>query len=256
MHDIVNIFWYFSCLTSIEGFGGSQQTVNVQAEMDQAVLETANFCRVVCLILNVCTDALRDLLRCKIKGGELILTKDIAANKAKLEKHKKMSDVERKKLFPTGSVLVRYESLDISLMYSIARNVCPEKIETDLSKKWGKRPAVGNTSLLAAIETIRLSRNDYYAHATEARIPEHVFQKIWKELEIALSKINDNLDRAIVFTDYKKEMANLKSKQIDRDSEKIICEMAKVERKLNDYMELTDISLLELSKNFSATFYK
>lgn len=43
-------------------------------------------------------------------------------------------------------------------------------------------------------------------------------------------------------------MVNLKSKQIDRDSEKIICEMAKVERKLNDYMELTDISLLELSK--------
>lgn len=237
--------------TTIEGFGGSQQTVNVQAEMDPAALETANFCRVVCLILNVCTDALRDLLRCKIKGGELILTKDIAANKAKLEKHKKMSDVERKKLFPTGSVLVRYESLDISLMYSIARNVCPEKIEPDLSKKWGKRPAVGNTSLLAAIETIRLSRNDYYAHATEARIPEHVFQKIWKELEIALSKINDNLERSIVFTDYKKEMANLKSKQIDRDSEKIICEMAKVERKLNDYMELTDISLLELTEKFT-----
>lgn len=237
--------------TTIEGFGGSQQTVNVQAEMDPAALETANFCRVVCLILNVCTDALRDLLRCKIKGGELILTKDIAANKAKLEKHKKMSDVERKKLFPTGSVLVKYESLDISLMYSIARNVCPEKIEPDLSKKWGKRPAVGNTSLLAAIETIRLSRNDYYAHATEARIPEHVFQKIWKELEIALSKINDNLERSIVFTDYKKEMANLKSKQIDRDSEKIICEMAKVERKLNDYMELTDISLLELTEKFT-----
>lgn len=99
MHDIVNIFWYFSCLTSIEGFGGSQQTVNVQAEMDQAALETANFCRVVCLILNVCTDALRDLLRCKIKGGELILTKDIAANKAKLEKHKKCLMLKEKSYF-------------------------------------------------------------------------------------------------------------------------------------------------------------
>lgn len=175
----------FSCLTSIEGFGGSQQTVNVQAEMDPAALETANFCRVVCLILNICTDALRDLLRCKIKGGELILTKDIAANKAKLEKHKKMSDVERKKLFPTGSVLVRYESLDISLMYSIARNVCPEKIEPDPNKKWGKRPAVGDSSLLAAIETIRLSRNDYYAHATEAKFPNMYFRrygKNWKSL--------------------------------------------------------------------------
>lgn len=218
--------------------------------MDPAALETANFCRIVCLILNVCTDALRDLLRCTIEGGELILTKTIAANKVKIEKHKKMSDVERKKLFPTGNVLVRYESLDISLMYSIARNVCPEKIESDLNKKWGKRPASGDTSLLAAIETIRLSRNDYYAHATEGKIPEHVFQKIWKELEIALTKVDENLDRSIVSTKYKKEMAKLKSKQIDRDSEKIICEMAKMERKLNDYMELTDTSLLELSKKF------
>lgn len=145
---------------------------------------------------------------------------------------------------------MRYESLDITLMYLIARNVCPEKIEPDLNKKWGKKPAAGDTSLLAAIETIRLSRNNYYAHATEAKIPEHVFQKIWTELEIALTKVDENLDRSIVSTFYKTEMAKLKNKQIDRNSEKIICDMAKVKRKLNDYMEITDTSLLALSKKF------
>lgn len=67
--------------------------------MDPAALETANFCRIVCLILNVCTDALRDLLRCKIKGGELILTKIIAANKVKIEKHKKCLMLKEKSYF-------------------------------------------------------------------------------------------------------------------------------------------------------------
>lgn len=73
--------------------------------MDPAALETANFCRVVCLILNVCTDALRDLLRCKIKGGELILTKDIAANKAKLENTKKCLMLKEKSYFQQGVCL-------------------------------------------------------------------------------------------------------------------------------------------------------
>lgn len=134
-----------------------------------------NFCRVVCFILNVFIDVFRDLLWCKIKGGELILIKDIVVNKVKLEKYKKMFDVERKKLFLIGSVFVRYELFDILFMYFIVRNVCLEKIEIDLSKKWGKRFVVGNISFFVVIEIIRLFRNDYYVYVIEVRIFEYVF---------------------------------------------------------------------------------
>lgn len=143
--------------------------------MDLVVFEMVNFCRVVCFILNVCIDVFRDLLWCKIKGGELILIKDIVVNKVKLEKYKKMFDVERKKLFLIGSVFVRYELFDILFMYFIVRNVCLEKIEIDLNEKWGKRFVVGDFSFFVVIEIIRLFRNDYYVYVIEVKIFEYVF---------------------------------------------------------------------------------
>lgn len=86
-----------------------------------------------------------------------------------------MFDVERKKLFLIGSVFVRYELFDILFMYFIVRNVCLEKIELDLNKKWGKRFVVGDFSFFVVIEIIRLFRNDYYVYVIEVKIFEYVF---------------------------------------------------------------------------------
>lgn len=224
-----------------------QQNKNTQISADpyEATTETANFCKIARLILDVCNAAMRDLLQCKLSGGELILTQTLALNRKKIEHH--LLDIQKKTLFPPKNGLVKYRKLDFTLMYSIVRNVCPDKIEPNSTNKykWGKKPVPGDTSLLAAIERIRACRNEFFAHATEAKICDSEFKDLWASLEQALFKIDDNLGSA----SYRKEMKNIRKMQIDPESNKRLQELTEKEAMLNALIEKdveTDQKLEEL----------
>lgn len=212
-----------------------QQNKNTQISADpyEATTETANFCRLARLILDVCNAAMRDLLQCKLSGGELILTQTLALNRKKIEHH--LLDIQKKTLFPPKNGLVKYRKLDFTLMYSIVRNVCPDKIEPNSTNKykWGKKPVPGDTSLLAAIERIRACRNEFFAHATEAKICDSEFKDLWASLEQALFKIDDNLGSA----SYRKEMKNIRKMQIDPELNKRLQELTEKEAMLNALIE-------------------
>lgn len=228
-----------------------QQNKNTQisGEPYEATTETANFCRLARLILDVCNAAMRDLLQCKISGGELILTQTLAINRKKIEH--RLSDIQKKILFPPKNGLVKYTKLDFTLMYSIVRNVCPDKIETNKKNKdnWGEKPVPGDTSLLAAIERIRACRNEFFAHATEAKICDSEFKDLWASLELALFKIDENLDTSVVSTSYKKEMKEIRKMQIDPESNRRLQLLTEKEGMLNALIEKeveTDLKLEEL----------
>lgn len=180
---------------------------------------------------------MRDLLQCKISGGELILTQTLAINRKKIEH--RLSDIQKKILFPPKNGLVKYTKLDFTLMYSIVRNVCPDKIETNKKKKykWGEKPVPGDTSLFAAIERIRACRNEFFAHATEAKICDSEFKDLWASLELALFKIDENLDTSVVSTSYKKEMKEIRKMQIDPESNRRLQLLTEKEGMLNALIE-------------------
>lgn len=197
-----------------------QQNKNTQisGEPYEATTETVNFCKLARLILDVCNAAMRDLLRCKISGGELILTQTLKKLK-QTEIYSRLSKIQKKIIFPPNNGLVKYTKLDFTLMYLIVRNVCPDKIEPNSQKsKWGGKPQAKVTSLLAAIEKIRECRNEFFAHATEAKICDSEFKDLWDSLEQALLKIDDNLDKTVVSTSYKTEMKEIRKMQIDPES--------------------------------------
>lgn len=216
-----------------------QQNKNTQISADpyEATTETANFCRLARLILDVCNAAMRDLLQCKLSGGELILTQTLALNRKKIEHH--LLDIQKKTLFPPKNGLVKYRKLDFTLMYSIVRNVCPDKIEPNSTNKykWGKKPVPGDTSLLAAIERIRDCRNEFFAHATEAKICDSEYKVLWSSLEQALLKIDENLDTSVVSTSYKKEMKEIRKMQIDPKSNRLLQLMTEKEAMLKTMIE-------------------
>lgn len=198
-----------------------QQNKNTQisGEPYEATTETVNFCKLARLILDVCNAAMRDLLRCKISGGELILTQTLKNKKEIIQKNCRLSNIQKKIIFPPNNGLVKYTKLDFTLMYLIVRNVCPDKIEPNSQKsKWGGKPQAKVTSLLAAIEKIRECRNEFFAHATEAKICDSEFKDLWDSLEQALLKIDDNLDKTVVSTSYKTEMKEIRKMQIDPES--------------------------------------
>lgn len=179
---------------------------------------------------------MRDLLRCKISNVEVILTKTIAQHR---QHFKTLHASQKKILFPSNG-LVKYHSLDFTMMYSIARNVCPDKIEPNPNNKakWGQPPARGDKSLLAAIETIRESRNKFFAHATEAKLKDSELEKLWTDLEFAVNKIYKSLGQFAVSTTYKEDILNLKTMTIDHNYKKLLLQLTELEKKWNDLIEM------------------
>lgn len=179
---------------------------------------------------------MRDLLRCKISSVEVILTREIAQHK---QNFRTLHNSQKEILFPSNG-LVRYHLLDFTMMYSIVRNVCPDKIEPNPNNKtkWGKTPACGDTSLLAAIETIRGCRNNFFAHATEAKLRDSNFKELWTDLEFAVNTIYKSLGQFAVSTTYKEDILNLKTMTMDQKSKKLLLQLTEQERKWNDLIEM------------------
>lgn len=162
-----------------------------------------------------------------------MLTKTIAFSRKDIprsyEKHKDI-------LFPPNNGLVKYQSLDFTLMYTICRNVLHEEIEPDSKKngRWGKSPDVGDTSLLAAIERIRECRNSFFAHATTSEIKDAEFNRIWTTVAIAVNKISENIDQTIAPVCYKEKMKILKSIPIEPEDNKNLKNLVVLEKKWQD----------------------
>lgn len=228
-----------------------QQSVNAQAAMDvgspplktgryEATSATENFCLLARLLLDVCSDAVRDLLRCKIKGGEVILTQEIYKKRTKLNQLTQLHDAQKKIILPPQNQIVRYNSLDYTLMYTVIRNVCPYKIEPEERKQncWGKKPMDSDSSLLAALERIRLCRNDFFAHATSAEVNTADFVELWEQVEKALQKIDENLDPGVVSICYVDEMKKLENTSSDPKTVTLLKRMAEIEKQLMDAYEM------------------
>ncbi|XP_062617455.1 uncharacterized protein LOC134279109 isoform X2 [Saccostrea cucullata] len=217
-----------------------QQSVNAQAAVGcslkdvryEPTTETINFYLLARLLLDVCSDAMRDLLRCKISGGEGMLTKEIYQNRDKLNH---LSISQKNIIMPPNNQLVQYDSLDFTLLYTIFRNVCPKKIEADVKKqkKWGKPPEDGDMSLITALERIRVCRNSCFAHATSATVEDTEFKKIWNQVEKSLQRIEENLDPAVASICYLDQMKKLEENPIlDPKTKPLLQQLAEKEKQL------------------------
>ncbi|XP_078330864.1 uncharacterized protein LOC111103680 isoform X3 [Crassostrea virginica] len=210
--------------------------------------ENANFFKLARLILDICNDAMRDLMRSKISDNEVILTKRIAESDLG---NCRLFQSQKQIIFPANNGLVRYQTLDFSLMYLLVRNVFHEEIESasKRNERWGKCPTANDTSLLAAIETIRECRNKFFAHAVSSRTDEKDFENLWMGIESAVDNINNHIDKSISTVCYKNEMKKLKKSSTDPDLEKILEKLFELEKQWNalSRMEVeTDLKLEEL----------
>ncbi|XP_061193746.1 uncharacterized protein LOC133201976 [Saccostrea echinata] len=93
-----------------------------------------------------------------------------------------------------------YKHFDISLTYTLIRNIC-KKIPKPTNGKWGEDPAAGEVTVGDDIERIRSIRNSLTAHVSSASTPKSEFQNTW-------SIISDICQRLETFTG-KKYLDNL-----------------------------------------------
>lgn len=198
--------------------------------------ETENFFRLARLLLDICNEALRELMQ-HLVGGELELTNKIAMC-TRLSKCR-LSEEQKNILFPLNNGHVLFRSLDFTLMYMIFRNVLDREIEPNpqMRRKWGKDPLAGDNSLLAAIERIRKYRNSLFAHTPSTELKQAIFNDSWKEIERAVIIVTNQIDPT-TSNRYKDEMKEIKKSSTDPELEKILMEKLELERMHYDNLQM------------------
>lgn len=118
---------------------------------------------------------------------------------------------DQKKLCYITPGIPDYSKFDVSLLYTLIRNLCPSLKPTG---KWGVEPAASHTQLGDDIERLRLFRNRKFAHAKSAETPDNEFQNHWTYLQTVIYRIQSN-KKAGCKTDYVQSLKCIEKRLLD-----------------------------------------
>ncbi|XP_069101817.1 uncharacterized protein [Argopecten irradians] len=175
--------------------------------------ETTNFARLSRLVLDVCSDILRDVLDTHIPqpGLHAIL------NSQKHNLRQKLVSRQLSILYPPGNVFPgTLEDLDFSLLYSLVRNIQGINISPHI-KGWGREPDAADRSLAANIDRLRVQRNEAHGHLKRASLSDTDFRRIWGIIRQCISEIEQG---TLTGHTYVREVDNLLNVTMDPDTEK------------------------------------
>ena len=149
-----------------------------------ATEEMTNINRVSRLLMDPCTDQLRDLLRSYIRPANFNIV--IQTMMSRLPR---LTETQRKLILPNSGVYSgNYDDMDISLLYILLRNFCGIQSH---NKGWGNAPDSADRSVSANIERLRLARNRC-GHSTGG-MSNAEFNQVWSEIRAAVV----DLDKAL-----------------------------------------------------------
>ncbi|KAK3107055.1 hypothetical protein FSP39_006003 [Pinctada imbricata] len=145
------------------------------------ISDTTNAGRASRVLLGPCSAQLRDLLRDHVppqKFPQII--------RQKMANHK-WTKPQRDLILPsTGQYSGNYSDFDISLLYTLLRNLC--KIPKH-KNGWGNDPDPNDMSLAANIERIRICRNRL-GHALVLSLSDLEFNDIWSSISTAVIEMD------------------------------------------------------------------
>ncbi|XP_061180646.1 uncharacterized protein LOC133189259 [Saccostrea echinata] len=143
---------------------------------------TTNVNRVCRLLLGPCADQLRDVLRKEVPP----LTFAPVAMKQK-QNLTRLTPQQRDLILPhNGYYTGNYDEFDISLLYTLLRNICNI---TPHKNGWGNDPDLYDQSLSANIERIRIARNTT-AHSAKLSLTNLEFTDIWNSVRGAVLEMD------------------------------------------------------------------
>nr|XP_022307925.1 uncharacterized protein LOC111113925 [Crassostrea virginica] len=149
-----------------------------------ATEEMTNINRVSRLLMDPCTDQLRDLLRFYILPANF--NSVIQTVKSRLPR---LTEPQRKLILPNSGVYSgNYDDMDITLLYILLRNFCGIKAH---NKGWGNAPDSADRSVSANIERLRLVRNRC-GHSTGG-MSNVEFHQVWSEIRAAVVDMDKTL---------------------------------------------------------------
>lgn len=161
-----------------------------------------------CLAI-VCVDfiklPLKEILDNHVKPSDLYAK----INSSTLITGNKLRSHQKKLCYITPPGIPDYSKFDVTLLYTLIRNLCPSLKPTG---KWGEEPAAAHTQLGDDIERLRCFRNREFAHANSAEISDSEFKKHWSNLHTVINRIQSNKN---VKTDFLQRLNSIKEHKLN-----------------------------------------
>lgn len=153
-------------------------------------------------------DILTDCIKPKELCNEIKKSSSLSTGKNKLlpDQLKKCS------VLPPGQPI--YKEFDVSLLYTLIRNLCSSFKPT---QGWGTEPKTTDMQDGDDIERLRLFRNNYYGHADSTKLPDGDFENLWKELKSVIKRLQT---KTWSKTNYEEELKKVENQRFtSRDLE-------------------------------------
>ena len=185
----------------------------MDSETDQQ--KSSNFCKLICLLVDIGGEALRDVLLKEIPQNKLAVT--IKRN------YTLLSNLKRKKVLSEPQYKLLQEpqpdpsKFDISLLVALLRNICP-KIEASTPDWKVEEPDVSDNSIGAEILRLKNIRNSIQ-HKSSTLMPKATFTPLWSELVGIIDRISTKVNQA-ANTKVMEKIRQLEHSEIDPSGEK------------------------------------
>lgn len=124
---------------------------------------------------------------------------------------KKLRSDQRNICFLGPTVIPDYKKFDVSLLYTLIRNLCPS---LKPRKGWGILPDAADRGIGDDIERLRLFRNNFYAHANSAVINDKEFDNIWKDLNLVVKRFQSQFGQRV---NYEQELIDIKNSKFTKE---------------------------------------
>lgn len=153
--------------------------------------ETTNYSRLCRLLVDVCSQALRDTfdgIHAPANLHTVLASQSVHNTLQALYKGKKriLNPAQWCKLYPAIASSVSSATFDITLLMVLLRNICNLKSPVT---GWGNLPSEEDKSLEADIVRIKYFRNTVYALAAQASVNDATLNAHWQKIRLSTGEI-------------------------------------------------------------------
>lgn len=176
---------------------------------------------------------LKDILKSHIKPEDLFQKINLCSTLRLRPEQQKICLIQ-----PPG--VPDYNKFDITLLYTLIRNLCSLPCP---ARGWGNEPKALDTQLSDDIERLRLFRNNYYAHAESASISDKVFDDVWRNLKLAINRIQSNIGCSVNYEEELIRIERSKFTDYQLDTCRILLEAFASIQKQTDYRGMSNMDI-------------
>lgn len=152
------------------------------------IKETENFNCVKIASVDIIKRPLADILFSQITPANLF--HEINKHSTLLSGKNKLRRNQLNICYLHPPTLPDYGIFDVTLLYTLIRNLCPSLKPT---QGWGIDPKSADIQIGDDVERLRHFRNNYYAHANSSKISNTEFGGIWRNLKSVINRIQSSI---------------------------------------------------------------